>query len=601
MTVTSCVGATLKWPPVSSTRPVAPRGAGVASKSSASSDVGRCWVNRPHMPRWWHTGVQGRSAGATLAPVSAAAWTLEPDVLFLNHGSFGACPRAVLDAQRAWRDRLEAQPVRFLARELEPALDRARAALGAFVGADPDDLAFVPNATHGVNTVLRSLRFAPGDELLTDDHEYNASANALRAAADRDGATFVVARVPFPSRGPDEVLAALLAAVTPRTRLVLVSHVTSPTALIFPVAEAAAALAGTRRRGPGGWGARAGHGAARYPLTWRGGRDVLHGQRPQMVMRAEGQRLPVGAPRPPGRHQAAGHLPRGQLAPPRSPRFRLEFDWTGTADPTAYLAIPAAIETMGALLPGGWPALMAANHAAAVAGRRIIVERLGERFPAPAAMLGSMASILLPDGGRGPAGRGRSPLDDDPVQAELRERWRIEVPIQPWPPAWADGRPAAATDGRLLRSPPRPTWRRGPGPRWRRRWPRCSECPSPLVVEGRATRARMRRLGRQVGHGVLQVGQEELAEVRAETVADDDAQHGDVADIGRQGIGGDLPAPAAQLARQVEDVVGDARIAEAEGEDGDGAARQGLERAKAVDVLRPCAGPCPWQACWTWR
>src|SRR5678815_5164014 len=102
-----------------------------------------------------------------------AHWNLDPTVAFLNHGSFGACPRPVLAAQDRWRARLEAEPVRFMVRELEPGLDAARDAVGKFVGADADDIAFVPNATTGVNTVLRSLDFAPGDEILTTDHVYN--------------------------------------------------------------------------------------------------------------------------------------------------------------------------------------------------------------------------------------------------------------------------------------------------------------------------------------------------------------------------------------------------------------------------------------------
>ncbi|HEY4632432.1 MAG TPA: aminotransferase class V-fold PLP-dependent enzyme, partial [Candidatus Limnocylindrales bacterium] len=162
-------------------------------------------------------------------------WRLDPSVTFLNHGSFGACPDTVLAVQAEFRDRLERAPVAFLDRELPALLDHTREAVGAFLGADPAGLAFIPNATTGVNAVLRSLRFGPGDELLTCDHEYNAILTTMRDVADRDRARVVVAAVPFPLRDEDEAVDAILAAVTPRTRIAVLSHVTSPTALILPI------------------------------------------------------------------------------------------------------------------------------------------------------------------------------------------------------------------------------------------------------------------------------------------------------------------------------------------------------------------------------
>ncbi|MDP9243753.1 MAG: aminotransferase class V-fold PLP-dependent enzyme, partial [Chloroflexota bacterium] len=158
----------------------------------------------------------------------AQAWTLDPAITFLNHGSFGATPRAVLDAQTRWRVQMEADPVRFLAQELEAHLDGARAELATFLGADHEDLAFMPNATAGINTVLSSLRFAPGDELLVTDHAYNAAKNALEGAAERWGARPVVVDLPFPGATPGDVCARILAALSPRTRFALVDHVTSP-------------------------------------------------------------------------------------------------------------------------------------------------------------------------------------------------------------------------------------------------------------------------------------------------------------------------------------------------------------------------------------
>jgi len=172
----------------------------------------------------------------------SSLWTLEPGLDFLNHGSFGACPRAVLEAQSEFRARMERQPLQFLARDLEGLCDEARAALAEFVGADPDDLVLVPNATTGVNTVLRSLQLGPGDEIVTTDHLYNSCRNALRWQEER-GARTVYAKVPWPIAGPWQVVEAVLGAVSERTRLVLIDHVTSPTGLIFPVGEIVRRLA----------------------------------------------------------------------------------------------------------------------------------------------------------------------------------------------------------------------------------------------------------------------------------------------------------------------------------------------------------------------
>jgi isopenicillin-N epimerase len=141
-------------------------------------------------------------------------WPLDPAVAYLNHGSFGACPAAVLDFQAALRDELEREPVDFLVRRLPRRLAMARAALGGFVGAEADDLAFVTNATAGVNTVLRSLQLAPGEELLTTDHTYGACRKAMDHAASLSGARVVTAHVPFPLRDAEEVVEPVLAAAS---------------------------------------------------------------------------------------------------------------------------------------------------------------------------------------------------------------------------------------------------------------------------------------------------------------------------------------------------------------------------------------------------
>lgn len=134
--------------------------------------------------------------GKSAAP--ATEWALDPTVTFLNHVSFGACLKAILEVQSGWRDKLEAHPVRFLARDLEDLLDWCRSEIGALTGSEPDDLALMPNATSGLNTVLRSLRFDRDDEVLATDHAYNAALNALRFSAAQSGARVILARIPFP-------------------------------------------------------------------------------------------------------------------------------------------------------------------------------------------------------------------------------------------------------------------------------------------------------------------------------------------------------------------------------------------------------------------
>ncbi len=352
----------------------------------------------------------------------AAHWTLDPEVDFLNHGSFGACPREVLAAQAAWRDRMEAEPVAFLARDLEGLLDEARAALGSFVGADPDDLAFVPNATAGVATVLRSLRFAPGDELLTTDHEYNAILNALRFAAERDGARMVIARLPFPVVDPAELEAAVLAAAGPRTRLALISHVTSPTGLILPLERILPALA---ERGIDSLVDGA-HAPGMIPLDLNrlgaayytgNGHKWLNGPKGSGFLHVRRDRQAAIRP------LAISHGANDRRTD-RS-RFRLEADWTGTPDPSAHLSLPAAIRFGEALRPGGWSELMTANHALVLAGRDRLAAALGIERPAPDELLGAMATLPLP---------GRAwPADADPQAARLFDRHRIEVPIVGFP------------------------------------------------------------------------------------------------------------------------------------------------------------------------
>ncbi len=324
-----------------------------------------------------------RSAAARLS----SHWVLDPSVAYLNHGSFGACPRAVLETQARLRQEMEREPVDFLDGRLPARLDEARAALAAFVGADADDLVFVPNATTGVNAVLRSLRLEPGDELLLTDHTYGACRKCADFVAERAGARIVIARLPFPLESEEPILEAVLERVTGRTRLALIDHVTSPTALILPLAGLVGEL---RARGVETLvdGAHA-PGMVALELS-RLGAAYYTGNAHKWLCAPKGAAfLHVRRDRQRGLHPTViSHGFRRGL--------RAEFDWTGTCDPTPWLCIPEALRVVGSLLPGGWPQVMARNHALALEARERLLEALELAPPCPRGMVGAMASIPLP-------------------------------------------------------------------------------------------------------------------------------------------------------------------------------------------------------------
>ncbi|MFZ2491548.1 MAG: aminotransferase class V-fold PLP-dependent enzyme [Thermoanaerobaculia bacterium] len=353
-------------------------------------------------------------------------WTLDPSITFLNHGSFGATPKAVLEVQSAIRAQMEHEPVRFFARDLEPLLDAAREAVASFVGADPAGFAFVPNATAGVNAVLRSLDLDEHDELLVTTHEYQASRNALDFVAAQSGAKVVVADVPFPLDSADEVVQSVLAKVTDRTRLLLVDHVTSQTALVMPIERLIAEL---NARGIDTLVDGA-HAPGYLPLQLESlGAAYYTGNLHKWPCAPKGaaflyvRRNRRATVRP----ISISHGASSERVD-RS-RFHIEFDWTGTLDPSAYLAAPEAIRFVGSLVPGGWPEVMARNRSLALEARDLLCSTLGIEQPAPDDMLGAMAAVPLPDGQESEAAM----LYGDALQDCLLFDERIEVPVIPWP------------------------------------------------------------------------------------------------------------------------------------------------------------------------
>lgn len=387
------------------------------------------------MPGKTHrAGVQSESgvdegvspAGRTMPRASEYSrdWTLDPRVVFLNHGSFGACPRVVLAKQREIQDMIEREPVRFFVECLEPMLDETRAALAGLLGCEGAGLAMVPNATAGVNTVLSGLELAPGDELLTSTQEYNACNNALRRWGEARGAQVVCASVGFPISDEGEVIESVMRRVTGRTRLALISHVTSPTGLVMPVNE----------------------------LTWR--------------LQARGVRVLIDGAHAPGMvplnlaalnaEYYTGNLHKWLCTPkgcaflhvredlretvrplvtshgyntPRTDRsrYQAEFGYTGTWDASAFLSVQAALEFLGGLMAGGLEGVMRHNREQALSARRVVCDALKQPAAAPDSMIGALATVCLPmtPGGPKPSHRGYH----DRLADRLIERHGIQVPV----------------------------------------------------------------------------------------------------------------------------------------------------------------------------
>ena len=353
-------------------------------------------------------------------------WQIDPDVTYLNHGSFGAVPLPVAEFRSTLLAEIERNPVRFLANDLEVRLDSARRKLASFVGADPAGLVFVDNATTGVNTALRHLgrSIGPGDEIMVTDHEYNACVNAARAIARDTGADVVTTPVPFPVGSASEVVDAVTSALTERTRILLIDHVTSATALVLPIEEivAAANARGVEVIVDGA------HAPGMIPLNLAD-LDVAFytGNGHKWMCAPKGAAFLSVAPR--HRESMEPMVISHGWNDERAGRSRLHklFDWTGTGDFTPFLSVPAAIDAMATARPGGWPEVMGSNRELALRARATVCSRLGVDLPAPDGMIGSMAAIPLPDGSGGVAGV------VDPLTAVLSEEYRIEAPVFAWP------------------------------------------------------------------------------------------------------------------------------------------------------------------------
>jgi isopenicillin-N epimerase len=343
-------------------------------------------------------------------------WNLAPGVSYLNHGSFGPPPRPVQAARREWQDQLDTQPIDFFVRKLEPAWFQARQRLAERIGADARNLVFAENATAAMNVVAHSLALRSGDEVLLTDHEYGAVQRIWRRAAESvEGATVGVAKLPLPIESADQIVDAIFSAASDRTRLVVVSHITSPTAVTLPVQQIAAQA---KRRGilvcvdgP--------HAIAQLPLELdRLGCDFYCASCHKWLCAPFGSGFLYVAPQ----HHATIRTPLlswGRLPPEPLQVWSDEFLWSGTRDPSAYLAVPAAIDFLDQV---GWDRFRGHTHALAQYARQRLVELTGQTplVPDSPNWYGSMAHVPLPPG------------DAPALQRQLWTEYGIEVPIISW-------------------------------------------------------------------------------------------------------------------------------------------------------------------------
>ena len=352
-------------------------------------------------------------------------WQLNPDIDFLNHGSFGACPRIVLQKQQELLTELEQDPIKFLApeRDLLPKLDEVRQTIAGLVKAPASDIAFVRNATDGVNAVLGSFPLKQNDEILITNHGYNACNNAARHVAEKAGAKVVVADIPFPLDSETEIMVAIENKITSRTRLILIDHVTSPTGLVLPIDQviSLAHAKGIRVLVDGA------HAPGMIPVNltalapdyytanhhkWLCGPKTsgfLFVQ-PELQIQVRPNVISHGA---------------NQDCSNRS-RFLTEFDWIGTYDPTPILTLPTAVAFLEKLYPAGLSQLYQQNHESVVRARQVICDALQTDVPCNNEMLGSMASVPLNTKTSRSAGH---TLATATLQRTLYQEHGLELPV----------------------------------------------------------------------------------------------------------------------------------------------------------------------------
>ncbi|AFY68865.1 Isopenicillin-N epimerase [Thalassoporum mexicanum PCC 7367] len=347
-------------------------------------------------------------------------WRLEPDCIFLNHGSFGACPIAVLEKQQQWRSQLERQPVRFMGQELPVLLRAAAADLAEFVGATGQDLVFVENATAGVNAVVRSLQFSPGDQIVVTNHTYGAVRKTLEFIGDRVGIRPIEAVVPFPIERPEQVIEAIAGVISSSTKLLVVDHITSATALILPVIE----LVKLAREHKIPTLIDGAHAPGMIDLDLQAiGADWYVGNCHKWLCAPKGCGFLWTNPNSPF-PQLTDQIHPTVISHGYGSGYVAEFDWVGTRDPSAWLAVSEAIKFQRSLdqMTSQAKSIKQRNHNLVIWAVDYLNQAWQQSPNAPTEMLGSMATIALPT----------MPISAVELNDRLWQEYQIEVPVMPF-------------------------------------------------------------------------------------------------------------------------------------------------------------------------
>jgi len=383
-------------------------------------------------------------------PVAAEQFQIRPDITFLNHGSFGACPRPVFATYQEWQRLLETDPVEFLGRRLDGMLREAREHLAAYLfqypqtgrertlllpppeemyihqtlksqvkmplGTQANQVVFVNNATFGVNIIARSLQLAPGDVVLATNHEYGAADRAWRFICRQRGAHYINQPIPLPIESDESLLEHLWQGVTPHTKVIFISHITSPTALIFPIEKLCqrARAAGIITVIDGA------HAPGHIPLNLDApGADFYVGNCHKWLCAPKGSAFLYARPERQELLQPLIVSWGWESEEPGVSTFQDFFGWVGTDDPASYLSVPAAIAFQH---EHNWDAVRLACHELASFARQQITTLFDTEpiCPDSSHWWGQMCTIQLPDG------------DAHSLQTRLREEWSIEIPIIPW-------------------------------------------------------------------------------------------------------------------------------------------------------------------------